>query len=365
MWKNVDKLFLALTALTVLLGFIIFSSASLGLLAKSNASISGLFFTQIVYGIVLGSIALGITALIPYRWYQRWSLYFYIGSILFTLLVFVPGIGLTANGATRWLDLGFITIQPAEVLKIGVVLYLATYLARYRKKLHIYRWGLIPFLVIVGIPAGILLLQPDTGTTLVILAAGAIMYFAAGAPWRDVGIIVLLGIMGLIVLSMFRPYVFDRVKTFVFPGKDLQGSGYQIHQSLIAIGSGSVFGRGLGQSVQKFKYLPEPIGDSIFAVYAEETGFVGSLVLLFLILALFTRGLHIAARAPNYFSALTVLGIIATITTQSLLNIGSMLKIFPLTGLPLIFVSHGGTALLVALASVGIILNISRYTKKI
>ena len=161
-------------------------------------------------------------------------------------------------------------------------------------------------------------------------------------------------------LAYSRPYIFDRIETFIKPGEDLQGSSYQLNQSLIAIGSGQIFGRGFGQSVQKFNYLPEPIGDSIFAVAAEEWGFVGSTVLIFLFLAFAIRGLKIATWSSDIFGGLLATGIVILITVQSLVNIASMLGVFPLTGMPLLFVSHGGTALFFAMAEVGIILNISK-----
>jgi cell division protein FtsW len=186
------------------------------------------------------------------------------------------------------------------------------------------------------------------------------MFVTAGGRWRDVFIAGLIGIIFLAGLAYSRPYIFDRIETFIKPGEDLQGSSYQLNQSLIAIGSGQIFGRGFGQSVQKFNYLPEPIGDSIFAVAAEEWGFVGSTVLIFLFLAFAIRGLKIATWSSDIFGGLLATGIVILITVQSLVNIASMLGVFPLTGMPLLFVSHGGTALFFAMAEVGIILNISK-----
>jgi len=362
--KKVDKTFLITVGILVIIGFFTFSSASLGLLPRESVSVSKLFATQLILGLLLGSIALTITLFIPHKFYKRVSFYGYIAAVIATTLVFVPGLGITANGATRWLDLGGFSIQPAEFLKIGLVLYLATYLSAAKSRIKFMRTGLIPFSIILGIPVLILLLQPDTGTALVLIATAIAMYFAAGAPWRDIGLLGLGGVLGLGVLAAFRPYVLERFMTFLQPGSDPLGASYQIQQSLIAIGSGGIFGRGIGQSVQKFSYLPEPVGDSVFAVFAEEVGFIGALILLALFVALFTRGMNIATRAPNQFTALVVVGIVSSITFQSILNIGAMLGVFPLTGLPLIFVSHGGTALLVALASVGIILHISAHSKK-
>ncbi|XKT74987.1 MAG: FtsW/RodA/SpoVE family cell cycle protein [Patescibacteria group bacterium UBA2103] len=362
--QKVDKTFLITIGLLVAIGFVTFASASLGLLPRESVSVSKLFATQLILGLFLGAIALTVTLFIPHKFYKKVAFYGYLGGIILTALVFIPGLGVTANGATRWLDIGGFSVQPAEFLKIGLVLYLAAYLSTVKTHVKKMGTGLIPFSIILGVPVLVLLLQPDTGTALVLIATAVTMYFAAGAPWRDIGILSLFGVAGVGVLAAIRPYVLERILTFIQPGSDPLGASYQIQQSLIAIGSGGLFGRGIGQSVQKFSYLPEPVGDSVFAVYAEEVGFIGAIILLGLLIALFTRGMNIATRAPDHFAALIVVGIVSSITYQSVLNIGAMLGVFPLTGLPLIFVSHGGTALLVALASVGIILRISAYSKK-
>lgn len=357
-----DRFIFASVAALVLGGFLIFMSASLGLLARNGAQFSDVAVSQFSLGLVGGMIALIIVSLIPYRLYKKYALYLYILAILATLLVFVPGIGLEFNGARRWLDLGITTFQPVELLKIGYVLYLSAWLSGRRgKTLHRPLEGVVPFGIITGIVAIILLLQPDTGSFLVIAAAGFAMFLAAGATAKDIAILALVGILALGGLVFMRPYLLDRITTFVNPETDPLGSSYQIQQSLIAVGSGQFFGRGFGQSVQKFNYLPEPTSDSIFAVYAEEFGFLGSIILIFAFLLFALRGLWVAARAPDVFGGLVAVGIVILIVAQSFLNIGSMLAIVPLTGLPLIFISHGGSALLLSLASVGILLNISRH----
>lgn len=284
-------------------------------------------------------------------------------ALVLTTLVFIPGIGLELNGAQRWLDLRVITVQPAELLKIAYVLYLATWLSGQKQKLKKPMHGIIPFSVITGLAGIILLLQPDTGTFLVLAAAGGVMFLVSGARIRDILILVLVAIIGLGVIAMARPYVLDRITTFFDPSRDPLGSSYQVQQSLIAVGSGQVIGRGFGQSVQKFNYLPEPTSDSIFAVFAEEFGFLGSVILVIGFMVFGLRSLFIAARAPDMFGGLAAVGIAILVVAQSFLNIGSMLAVFPLTGLPLIFISHGGTALITALASVGILLNISRFKR--
>lgn len=356
-----DKFIFGSTAVLVLGGFLIFMSASLGLLARQGGQFGDVAVSQFFLGVVGGFIALLIISLIPYRIYRTYALYFYIAALLITLLVFIPGIGLQLNGARRWLNLGFTTFQPVELLKIAYVLYLGAWLSGRRgKAIHNPLEGLIPFAAITGIVALVLLMQPDTGSLLVIAAAGLAMFLTAGATVKDLAILALIAILALGGLVALRPYLLDRITTFLDPSSDPLGSSYQIQQSLLAVGSGKVFGRGYGQSVQKFNYLPEPTSDSIFAVFGEEFGFLGGVVLIFAFLLFALRGLWIAARTPDMFGGLVSVGIVILIFGQVFLNIGSMLAIVPLTGLPLTFISHGGSALFLSLASVGILLNISR-----
>lgn len=359
-----DRIFALIVLGLVVAGIALFSSAALGLLAREGASPWRLAVTQLVLGLLPGIIALITLRFMPPRTLAKGIIPFYVGSILLTLLVFVPGLGLETKGATRWIDLGFITIQPAEFLKIGVILMLAAYLAHIKTKIKDVRYGLLGLGLIVGIPAIILLAQPNTSTVLVIGATSVAMYYLAGAKWRDFAIIGVCAVVSLAVLVSVRPYLKDRILTYLNPASDPLASGYQIQQSLIAIGSGGMLGRGYGQSVQKFNYLPEPVGDSVFAVFGEEFGFLGTVLLLLGFTAFAARGLMISAGAANTFGALAAAGLTLLITASAYLNIGAMLGILPLTGLPLPFVSHGGTALLCALASVGIILNIAANRQK-
>lgn len=359
--KGIDRQLASIIAVLVVVGFVLFSSASLGLLAGDGVRFSSVAFNQCVLGIGLGSVALIIASKIHYRVWKRYSLYLFLAAAALTLLVFVPGLGFSSGGATRWISVFGFSLQPAEMLKIGVVLYLATYLAHARAHITSIKSGLIPFLCILAVPAAILLAQPDTSTLVVITAASIGMFFAVGARWRDIGIIIVIGLLALAALVAVRPYILDRVTTFINPAADQLDSGYQIRQSLIAVGSGGIAGRGFGQSVQKFGYLPEPIGDSIFAVAAEEFGFLGALVIIMLFMLFVIRSFWIAVRAPDYFGALVVIGITLLITTQAVIHIASMVGMMPLTGLPLPFISHGGTAMLVMLGAMGIVLNVSKH----
>ncbi len=359
-----DRVFFLIVLILVVGGIAMFASASLGLLAREDGAPWRLALTQLLLGLIPGGIALLTLRFMPPAWFQRLAPSLYLATLLLTLLVFVPGIGETYNGATRWIDIGFTTIQPGEFLKIGTIFMLAWWLSKTKGQLEEFSQGLIPFCLIVGIPALILLLQPNTSTVIIIGLTSVAMYFLAGAPWRDLLLLVCIAGVLFAGLLMTRPYLLERVKTFMDPSQDPLASGYQIQQSLIAIGSGGVAGRGFGQSVQKFNYLPEAHGDSVFAVYAEEFGFIGTMLLLFLFVAFATRGLAIAADAASFFGSMIATGLTLLISFSAFLNIGAMLAILPLTGLPLPFVSHGGTALFAALACVGVILNVAAHRKR-
>jgi cell division protein FtsW len=359
--KSVDTVLLSIIGILVTAGFLIFSSASLGLLADDGASFGSVAFSQFFFGIVGGGLALFVTSNIYYRNWRRFAFYIFLISLIATAAVFIPGIGVRLGGATRWIDLGIATVQPSELLKIGFVIYLATWLSGVQSKIADIRFGLLPFFGIVGAVGVIMLAQPDTDTFLIIAMSGMAMYLAAGAKWRDIAGIALGAVLLVVVVALMRPYIMDRLTTFMDPDSDPLGSGYQIQQSLIAIGSGGTFGRGFGQSIQKFDYLPEAIGDSIFAVYAEEFGFLGTVTLVFGIVFLALRGYKTAVQSDDIFGTLLVVGFITLIITQSFLNIAAMTGIAPLSGLPLPFISHGGTALFSTLASLGIVLNVSKY----
>lgn len=359
---SIDKVFLGAIVLLTVAGFLVFSSASLGLLARDGASFTSVALNQSL-GLVIGALSFYIMSKVNYKYLRRYSFYIFLFAILLNLLLFIPSLTLSHGGASRWIDLRFVTFQPSEFLKIAFVLYFAAWLSSLKEKIATFRFGIIPYLVALAILSLLLLAQSDTDTLVVIAVSGILMLFAGGARIRD------MAILGAILLSLiasviyFRPYARQRIMTFLHPSADTQGAGYQIQQSLIAIGSGQIAGRGFGQSVQKFKYLPEPIGDSIFAVGAEEFGFIGSISLIFLFLLFIFRSVKIASRAPDSFALLTVIGIAVLVTVESFMNISSMVGILPLAGMPLLFVSHGGTALIIVLGAVGIVANISKHQK--
>jgi len=360
--RSFDWFFFSIVAILLAMGIFFFVSAAFGVMARNMAKFTGVIFNQLVFGVGLGLIGMYIASRIPIHWWKKASLLIFVATLLGTFSVFIPAIGFEHGGAKRWIDIFGISVQPSEFLKFGAVLYMAAWCAALREKIHDWRFGLLPLLGILGLSAVPILLQPDTGTFL-ILASGVVgVFVAGGGRWRDFGILVVLAIISLATLVFMRPYLMDRITTYMNPD-DAHGSAYQIRQSLIAIGSGGLVGRGFGQSVQKFNYLPEPIGDSIFAVIAEEMGFIGAGTLIIMYLLFAARGFYLASHAPDQFSGLFIAGIVILIIAQSLLNIGSMLAVTPLTGVPLVFVSHGGTALMLALFEVGVILGISRHRR--
>ncbi len=363
MQHTLDRTLLVLTYTLVVIGFSIFSSASLGLLAREGASFSSVALGQIVFGIVGGSIALFLASIVHYRWWRQYAFYIFLFTLLLTVLVFEPHIGFSHGGATRWLKIGGFTMQPAEFLKLGFVIYIATWLSGMKAQMKSFTKGTLPFLGLIALAGVPLLMQPDTDTFLMMVAAALAMFITAGGRYRDVVLMIMGGILLIAILALTRPYIKERIEIFMNPSLDPQGSGYQIKQSLIAVGSGGLVGRGFGQSIQKFEYLPEPIGDSIFAVYAEEFGFIGSTILVLLFSGFALRGYRIATHASDLFGMLLVVGIITVILAQVFLNIAAMVALAPLSGLPLPFISHGGTALLVTLGAVGIVLSVSKYRR--
>jgi cell division protein FtsW len=363
--QKIDRVFLLIVAAILIFGLLMFGSAALGVLAKHEVKFYSILVNQLVYALLGGLLALGVGLFIHYTHFKKYSFYIYLATLFLTALVFVPGIGFSHGGATRWIHIFNYSLQPSEFLKIGTVLFFASWLAANKKRLDDRAFGLIPFGLIAGVPFLLILIQPDTGTGAIIFLSAFAMYIVAGARWRDVATIFLVGLIGLALLATFRPYVKDRIMTFMDPSRDASGSSYQLQQSLIAIGSGGPFGRGYGQSIQKFNFLPEPIGDSIFSVIGEELGLVGGSIILLLFSALAVRGFKLARMVKDSFGSYLIVGITCIFLIQAFMNISSMLGIFPLTGVPLPFISHGGTALLTALFGVGIILNVSKYRSNI
>lgn len=362
--RKIDKFFITIVFLLIAVGAAMFVSASLGILNRSADTFYSVLFSQLVLGFGFGFLGMYLAYKIDYKFWRKYSFYLFLGSILLTAAVFIPSLGWSHLGAERWIQLGPIRFQPVEFLKFGFVIYFAAWLSWVKNKVQDFKFGILPLGLLLAVIAFILFNQPDTKSFILIAATGMGMLFISGVPMKYIALLGLGAVLVLGSLVFFTPYLQERVKTFIDPSQDPQGSSYQIQQSLIAIGSGGIFGRGYGQSIQKFSYLPEPQGDSIFAVVGEELGFAGSVAILVLYLLFALRGLRIANNSPDLFSRLLVSGIVILIVAQSFMNIASVTGVFPLTGVPLVFMSHGGTSLMIYLIAMGIVFQISKYQVK-
>ena len=362
-WLDGDAHFLVALALLVALGLIFLSSASAPLAFERFHNRSYYVIHQVLSGVLPGIVAFLVCARLRRALLPRMAIALYAASIVLLALVFIPGLGVTYGRTRNWLAFGPLTFQPAEIAKLGLILALAAWATVRRPSwFHVRSWsfGLLPFLAVLGVIAGMVALQPDVGTMAIIVAIGVAVAFAAGIPWLHLGALVVAGAALLSGLIAAAPYRLARLTVFLHPEFDPKGIGYQVNQALLAVGSGGFFGVGLGHSRQKFSFLPEVISDSIFAIIAEEIGFVFALAFLALIAYVIWRVLRSALHATDAFDRLVLIGIAAWWGTQSFVNIGAMVGLLPVTGLPLPFVSYGGTAMVVAFAAAGIVANISQ-----
>ncbi len=359
--RTVDYPFLFITLALLIIGLLVVSSSSVVISQKNFGTFYYYTIHQAAYGGLLGIIALYIFAKIPYRFWKRAAL----PALLFTLLllsaVFITTFGREFGGAKRWLTLGPISFQPSELLKLTFVFYLASWLEKKKHDIKNLYTSFVPFVIMISVIAVFLILQPDIGTLLVIIATSVALYFVGGGKISQLVGIGCIGIISLVLLVQIAPYRLNRFLVFLHPELDPKGIGYQINQASIAIGSGGFSGLGFGKSIQKYNYLPEPTGDSVFAVFVEEMGFVGAVFLIFLFLLFFWRGIYIARHAPDRFGNLLGTGIVSGIIAQAFINMAAISGLLPLTGIPLPFISYGGTSLVITLASIGVVLNISKY----
>lgn len=362
---SIDRKLLISILLLVGAGFLIFLSASLGLLARDSAHFGSIALKQIFFGLLPGILALYVFSLFDYMKWRKLAFSIFVLAMVLNVIIFIPGVGLTHGGATRWLLIGSFSFQVSEVLKIAAIMYFAAWLSFVKEKVTTWKRGVLPLIIMLFISGVLCLIQSDTDTFMVIAVSLLTMFMVAGGKWKHILLLIFAGVLTLAVLSYERPYIRARIITFLDPSAQSLTNGYQIQQSLIAIGSGGTFGRGFGQSIQKFNYLPEPVGDSIFAVAAEEFGFVGSFALILLFVFFTMRVLKVAGSASYSFGTYFAVGVVTYIIAQSFVNISAMVGVLPLSGIPLPFVSQGGTALLFVLAEVGILLNISRSAKMI
>ncbi|CEH32102.1 stage V sporulation protein E [Aneurinibacillus migulanus] len=354
-----DFIIIVVTFVLLAIGVVMVYSSSAVVAAQKG---DPFFFTkrQLIFA-TLGIAAMFVTMNVDYWVWKRWAK---PGLILcFFLLIIVLIIGKEVNGAKSWLGIGAFGIQPAEFMKLGMAAFLAKWLSDNQKDIGSFTKGLVPTLGIVFLAFGMIMLQPDLGTGTVLFGTSVLMIFVAGARMKHLLGLAMLGAIGFIGLVLAAPYRIKRITSFIDPWSDPLGAGYQLIQSLYAIGPGGLMGLGIGMSRQKFLYLPEPYNDFIFSILAEELGFIGGATVLLLFLLLLWRGMRTAVTAPDLFGSLLAIGIIGMLAIQVVINVGVVTGMFPVTGITLPFLSYGGSSLTLMLTGIGVLLNISRYSK--
>lgn len=359
-----DYILLGAVAILIVLGLVMLSSASI---VKSQEQFNQPYYYlkhQLLYGLLIAIPCALIAYKINYRVWKKLSFFIFFITLALLLLTLLPGLGLRAGGSTRWISFGEYSFQPSEIAKLALIIYLAAWLDDKTRAINSFKDVFVPFVIILSLIVGPIILQPNIGTAGVAGLTAIAIFFTAGAQFWQVGSILLIGITALFAYAKIFPHATNRFLIFIHPELDPQGTGYQINQALLAIGSGGVFGLGLGQSIQKYNYLPEPMGDSIFAIIAEELGFIGAAIIITLFITLAIRGFRIAKEAPDNYARLLAVGITSWFVIQAFVNIAAISGLVPLTGVPLPLVSYGGTAFIVSLFGMGILLNISKYTTK-
>ncbi|MCX6715012.1 MAG: putative lipid II flippase FtsW [Candidatus Uhrbacteria bacterium] len=362
---TMDYGLIGIVSVMILFGLIVLLSASSPNAYKQFGDSYYFLKHQIIFGLIPGIAGLIAFSRIPYTFWKQHAWNLLLVSIGLLLLVFIPGFSAGFGTSHSWVTIGgFFSIQPSEIAKLTFLFYLAGWLStRDERGVRDVNTGLIPFLSVLGIIAILMILQPDTGSMTILAAMSLMVYFVAGAPVAYIGGLMAAGLAGISLLIAITPYRAARFTTFLHPELDPKGIGYHINQALLALGSGGIFGFGYGHSRQKFQYLPEVAGDSIFAVIGEEMGFVVAVLVVGMFLLLLWRLIEIAKRAPDKFSKYIVVGVAAWIVVQAFENIGSMVALMPITGVPLPFISYGGTSLAMLMCAVGVVLNISKHTK--
>jgi cell division protein FtsW len=363
-----DYILIIVTLFLIALGILILANVSAPFSLEKFGTTYYFLNHQLFFGLLPGLLLAFLVFGIPLDFLKKWAPFLLLINLVLLALVFLPGIGFAFRGASRWINLGPISFQPSEFLKLTFILYLAAWLASRIPSQEIPKNQLVKksnqtflvFLMIMGIISLLLIFQPDISTLGIIVLVAGLMYFLAKTPLWQSFLMIFIGVVSLIILIKLAPYRAGRFLVFFNPAVDPMGIGYQIKQSLIALGSGGIFGLGLGMSQMKFGFLPQSMTDSIFAIFAQETGFIGSSLLIFLFLVFFWRGFRIGKFSQDKFFQLTAWGITFWICLQSFINIGAMIKVLPLMGIPLPFISYGGSALIAELVGVGILLNLSR-----
>lgn len=349
----------------IVFGLAMLASAGVSLGYEKYGDPNYFFKQQFLLGVIPGIFVFLFAALVDYHLWQKLSKYLFGISIVFLILVFIPSFKIQHAGASRWLKIGNLSFQPSELVKLTFLFFLANWLSSVKSKASNFKHHFLPFVFLLSSVVGLILLQPDMGTAFMIAIIGLVSYFAANGNIFYLFSFSIFGSALFFILIKTEVYRMKRLMTFLHPELDPFGIGYHINQAMLAVGSGGIFGRGYGQSRQKFMYLPEVVSDSIFAIIAEELGFIFVIILISLFFGVFWRGFKIGEYAPDLFGKILAIGISSWLILQFLINIGSMIGLVPMTGIPLPFISYGRSSLLVSLAAAGIMANISRQTRTV
>lgn len=355
--KTVGKNLIYLVSTIIVFGLIMLFSAS-SIKAYNNFGDSYYFLKHQIFSLILGFVVYWFFSQIDYHKWKKYAFFMLIFSIALLCLVFIPGLSAEWGKAHSWIKIFSFSLQPSEFVKITFLLYLSAWLESRKNIIQ----SIGPFLVVLGIIAFLMVLQPDIGTLFIIVLISLLVYFVGGGSIKHILFIILIGVLALIIIIHFKPYQAGRFKCLFDINYSQKNICYQVNQSLIAVGSGGLIGRGLGASRQKYLYLPEVSNDSIFAVISEELGLIFSTILIILYLLLFYHGVLIAKAAPDDFGKILAMGIIGWIIFQALINIGGMINLIPMTGVPLPLISYGGSAIVAILGAIGILVNISKQT---
>ena len=358
--KKIDKIILISVIIISLFGLLmIYSSSSIWAEYKFNDPYKFLK-TQAIF-LIIGYFLIYIISKIPYQTYLKYSNIILFGCLILLILVLIPGIGTVRNGSRSWFGIGSFGIQPSEFAKLGIIIFTAKYLST--NKIKDIKTSVLPILSIVILIFGLIMLQPDFGTGMIIVVTIIVLLFISGVKMNffiKLGFIGLIGIIGLIIIA---PYRLKRIVSFLNPWADPLGSGFQIIQSLYAIGPSGLLGAGLGNSVQKHFYLPEPQTDFIFSIISEELGFMGVIIIATLFITIIYRGLRISIKQEDNFAKYLSFGLTFSLAFQTILNLMVVVGLIPVTGVTLPFLSYGGSSLLVSMTNIGILLNISKYNR--
>lgn len=355
--KRPDKVLLGVTMGLVFIGMLMILSSS-SYVGYANYADSYYFIKKHTMYLLLGLLAMVIGWRVPYAKYQQWLLPGFLGSLVLVILTLIPGVGVRTLGASRWLQVGSVTIQPVEMMKFAIFVYVAHFLHHKKEQIGSIQKGLVPLFTVIAIPGLLIAKQPDLGNDILIFGVTMCLLFVGGARIKHFATMILAGVSAVTVSVIIHPYQLQRIKTFLDPFADPLGQSYHIIQSFIAIGSGGIMGAGLGQSKLKYHYLPLQYSDFIFSILCEEGGLILACIVLTLLGLLLRQGMRIASGAPDRFGRYLAMALTLQLVLQSLINIAVVTGVFPTKGIPLAFISFGGTSLVMGLFYVGVLVNI-------